>query len=59
MARSLTNGGIIYAKENAMPAWWILFIVNHWFGGDALYHVPPQALGALHHAVHVAAGIYC
>jgi hypothetical protein len=42
-----------------MPAWWILFIVNHWFGADALYHVPPQALGALHHAVHIAVGISC
>ncbi len=43
----------------AMPAWWILFIANHWFGADALYRVPGHALGALHHAVHVAAGVFC
>ena len=42
-----------------MPAWWILFIANGWFGGDSLYYVPSHGVALLHQAVSIAQRVAC
>ena len=42
-----------------MPAWWILFIANDWFGGNSLYYVPSHGVALLHQAVSIAQRVAC
>ena len=42
-----------------MPAWWLLFIAEKWFGASALYSVPSHGIAALHHVTHIVTCVYC
>jgi hypothetical protein len=42
-----------------LPAWWILFIINGWFGANALYQVPSHGVAMLHHASQIVQALVC
>jgi hypothetical protein len=42
-----------------MPAWWLLFIANEWFGAISLYHVPSHGVALLHQVVNIAQNVVC
>lgn len=54
----------LFQKGGSMlPAWWILFLANKWFGANALYQVPSHGVGTvvqmLHRVVNVAQRLSC